>query len=144
MQTVLEDRAIENGAATRGVLVGFTGSGEPLVDYRYPEEFSRVAVSTAVLTAQDVGREVVLLFENGNPASPIIVGVIRPAAKHSPVDVTVDGKRLMITAQEQIVLRCGQASITLTRAGKVLIKGAYVSNRSSGANRIKGGSIQLN
>jgi hypothetical protein len=41
-------------------------------------------------------------------------------------------------------LQCGKASITLTRAGKVLINGAYVSSRSSGVNRLKGGSIQLN
>jgi hypothetical protein len=41
-------------------------------------------------------------------------------------------------------LRCGKSSITLTRAGKVLIEGEYISSRSSGVNRIKGGSIQLN
>ena len=42
------------------------------------------------------------------------------------------------------MLRCGKASITLTREGKVLIKGAYLSSRSSGVNRIKGGSVQIN
>jgi hypothetical protein len=42
------------------------------------------------------------------------------------------------------VLRCGKASITLTSAGKVLIRGTYVLSRSSGVNKIKGGSIQLN
>jgi len=64
--------------------------------------------------------------------------------KPAQVEVDVDGQRLLVTAQEQLVLRCGKASITLTRAGKVLIEGAYVSSRSSGVNRIKGGSIQLN
>jgi hypothetical protein len=49
-----------------------------------------------------------------------------------------------VTAGSQLVLRCGKASITLTAAGKVLIEGAYVSSRSSGALRLKGGSIQLN
>ena len=44
----------------------------------------------------------------------------------------------------QIVLRCGEASITLTRAGKVLIRGAYVLSRSSGTNRIQGGSVEIN
>jgi len=60
------------------------------------------------------------------------------------VEVDADGERLVVTAKEQIVLRCGKASITLTKAGKVLIQGAYVSSRSSGVNRIKGGSVQLN
>ena len=35
-------------------------------------------------------------------------------------------------------------NIMLTRAGKVLIRGAYLLSRSSGANRIKGGSVQIN
>ncbi|MEW5071937.1 hypothetical protein AB1P14_09365, partial [Pseudomonas aeruginosa] len=38
----------------------------------------------------------------------------------------------------------GKASITLTRAGKVIIRGAYLSSRSTGVNRIKGGSVQIN
>lgn len=61
-----------------------------------------------------------------------------------PDDVEVDGQRLDLEAKEQIVLRCGKASITLTSAGKVIIRGAYISTRSSGANRIKGGSVQIN
>ncbi len=51
---------------------------------------------------------------------------------------------MIVNAKEQLVLRCGKASITLTRAGKILIKGSYVLSRSSGVNRIKGGSVQLN
>jgi hypothetical protein len=42
------------------------------------------------------------------------------------------------------VLHCGKASITLTRAGKVIIRGEYVLARSSGVNRIVGGSVQIN
>ena len=50
----------------------------------------------------------------------------------------------MLTAEHEIVLRCGKASLTLTRAGKVLIRGTYLLSRSSGVNRIKGGSVQIN
>jgi len=56
-------------------------------------------------------------------------------------EVRVDGERVVFDAKKEIVLRCGKASITLTRAGKVLIRGAYLLNRSSGVNRIKGGSV---
>ena len=59
-------------------------------------------------------------------------------------DVTIDGKRITFDAREEIVLKCGKASITLTRAGKILIRGAYLLSRSTGVNKIKGGSIQLN
>ena len=51
---------------------------------------------------------------------------------------------MQLTAQREIVLRCGKASITLTRAGKVLIRGEYIFSRSTGVNKLKGGSIQLN
>jgi hypothetical protein len=60
------------------------------------------------------------------------------------VEVEADGKRLVISAQDQIVLRCGKASITLAKEGKLIIQGAYVSSQSSGVLRIKGGSVQIN
>ena len=60
------------------------------------------------------------------------------------MDVSLDGERLTLTADKEIVLRCGKASVTLTRAGKIIIRGAYLSNRSSGVNKIKGASVQIN
>ena len=66
------------------------------------------------------------------------------ASQSKPVEVKLDGQQLVLSAEQEIVLRCGEASITLTRAGKVLIRGAYLLSRSSGVNRIKGGSVQIN
>jgi hypothetical protein len=43
-----------------------------------------------------------------------------------------------------MVFRCGKASITLTCDGKILLRGTYVSNRSSGVVRIKGGAVHIN
>jgi hypothetical protein len=54
------------------------------------------------------------------------------------------GREVVLTAENEIVLRCGEASITLTRAGKILLRGSYLLSRSSGVNRIKGGSVQIN
>ena len=60
------------------------------------------------------------------------------------IEVDADGQRVIISAKDQIVLRCGKASITLTQAGKVLIQGSYVLSQSTGTNRIKGGSVDIN
>jgi hypothetical protein len=60
------------------------------------------------------------------------------------VEIDADGARMVVSAREQMVLRCGKASITLTRAGKVLIQGSYVLTRSTGVNRVKGGAVQIN
>jgi hypothetical protein len=77
-------------------------------------------------------------IDEASRSSAVIFEVERPQ------DVKIDGRRVTFEAKEEIVLRCGKASITLTRAGKVLIRGAYLLNRSSGVNRIKGGSVQIN
>ena len=60
------------------------------------------------------------------------------------VETKVDSETLTLTANREIVIRCGEASITLTRAGKILLRGKYLLSRSSGVNRIKGGSVQIN
>src|SRR5690348_879917 len=36
------------------------------------------------------------------------------------LEVLVDGKRVVVEADRELVLKCGKASITLTRAGKII------------------------
>ncbi len=68
------------------------------------------------------------------------------AQAQAPVmeDAYVDGKRVVLEGRDEIVLKCGEASITLTKTGKILIRGKYLLNRSTGVNRIMGGSVQVN
>jgi hypothetical protein len=66
------------------------------------------------------------------------------AAQLNTDNVCIDGKRLTFEAKDEMVFKCGQSSITLTKEGKVLIRGKYLLNRSSGVNRIMGGSVQVN
>lgn len=61
-----------------------------------------------------------------------------------PIEALVDGKRVVIDAADEIVLRCGKASITLRRNGRIVIRGTYVETRAEGVNRVKGGSVQIN
>ncbi|SFN87568.1 hypothetical protein SAMN05216386_2045 [Nitrosospira briensis] len=135
-----------------GELIGMTNEGlTPLILYPGQPGTGALAARTIVdLHGAYIGREVVLMFEGADPSRPIIMGVLQEGEELSPdqqpgqVEVDVDGERMLLTAKEQLVLRCGKASITLTKAGKVMIEGNYVLSRSSGVNRIKGGSIQLN
>lgn len=146
---------INGGVAT---LLGFTERGEPIVDLEVGElHEGAVAVSCVPLESAMIGRQVVVVRLEGPSQPPVIMGVIRapcyrPAGLFSRPRtgqqvqriVEIDGDRVVFTAQTEIVLRCGPASITLTKAGKVLIRGAYLLSRSSGANMIKGGSVELN
>jgi len=61
-----------------------------------------------------------------------------------PILATVDGKRVEVVGQDEVVLRCGDASITLRRNGRVVIRGTYVESHAKGTNRIKGGSVLIN
>jgi hypothetical protein len=105
---------------------------------------------------------VLLVFEQERSDRPIIVGVLRDSSASSDAagaqvahvalapqearsaEALVDGKRVVLSAEDEIVLRCGKASITLRRNGRVVIRGVYVETRAEGVNRVKGGSVQIN
>lgn len=151
-----------------GQVVGIGDTGAPLVEWAgCPGGVAVPALTTATCTVDHIGRSAALLFADGDPRRPIIVGIIQqpldavvdatresaqadletamaddpPAAKRS---AEIDEETMVLSADKKIVLQCGKASITLTRSGKVIIRGEYVLSRSSGANRVKGASISLN
>ena len=171
---------ITPGDVIIGTLVSIDLLGNPLVSFLHAStEAPVVAISTIAITPQHLGRQVALLFTNGEIQKPIIAGFI-----YSPLNVLlenfsasqetnaaelqndqdpfdghifeklqdnknaetllVDGKRIVFEGEEEIVLRCGDSSITLTKAGKIVIRGKYLVSRSAGVNRILGGSVQVN
>ena len=145
-----------------GRIVNINESGRVFVDFpgntqgAVPAKFTHAVKLKMLNQTATVDQEVLLAFEDNDPALPIVVDTLYTSVDEvaesstialdmeGPKDVMVDGKRVTFDAKEEIVLRCGKASITLTKAGKVLIRGAYLLHRSSGVNRIKGGSVQIN
>jgi hypothetical protein len=115
--------AIEAGAAR----VDFPGNwrDEPLA-----------ARTLVALEPAHVGREVALSFELGRPDAPIVTGIVQR--------LDADPESVVVTAEKDLVLRCGSASITLTRAGKIMIRGEYVLSRATGVQRIQGGTVEIN
>lgn len=132
-----------------GVMIGkleaLSDQGEPLVTFLGAPLGGAPARSTVALNEEDIGREVALLFEGGDPARPLIMGrMFTQSAPSKTPEASVDGERVLLSAEREIVLRCGKASITLTKEGKIILRGTYLLARSSGVNRIQGGSVQIN
>lgn len=134
------------------ILIDFPGNTLGPLPARFVESIKQKLLKHGV----PINDKILIIFENNDPGLPIIIDAICDTlddqAESDAVafqvqeteDVTIDGRRVTFDAKEQIELRCGKSSIILTRAGKVLIRGAYLLSRSTGANRIKGGSVQLN
>ena len=114
--------------AEGGLTVDFAGNpaGAPVA-----------AQATARYDPSAEGRTVALLFVAGDPRKPIAIGLVRDEGEAVP-------DRLVFTAREQVELRCGEASIVLTRAGKILVRGSYLSLRSTGLHRITGAAVHIN
>lgn len=129
-----------------GRIAALPESGLPLVDFPGNTSGKLVLAQTLIsITTNDTGREIALTFENGDPSMPIIVGLFQKPSPAPPQrEIKLDDDRLVLSAKKEVVIQCGKSSITLTNAGKVLIRGAYLLSRSSGVNRIKGGSVQIN
>lgn len=164
-ESLASEYNIAAGEIIIGTLVGLNDNGQALVDFaQNPASEPLAAMSTTAVTQHQVTRQVALLFNQGDLKQPIIMGLI-----HSPLqamlesfgqqnvtekielagdlnidDVKVEGNKVTFEAQEEMVFKCGESSITLTKAGKILIRGKYLLNRSSGVNRIMGGSVQVN
>ena len=135
-----------------GHLVAWDDKG-PLVDFDgNPRGPVRARVTTTGARVQTrapnaVGQEIVLLVDARPGRPPILLGFLQPLAGttgQSELEARIDGRRVELEGRDEIVLRCGEASITLRRNGRVVIKGIQVETRAAGVNRIKGGSVSIN
>ena len=160
VRSIIRDECID-GMRT-GRVIAIDSGGTVMVDYHgnirgpLPAKMAEAVRERLDKIHEPETRQVLLIFEEGDPAKPVIIDLISrhitprelPPTEKEPAGtdpaVVIDGETIDFNAREQIVLRCGKASITLTRTGKVIIRGTYLLNRSSGVNRIKGGSVQIN
>jgi hypothetical protein len=159
-QTVLGWLAPESTGAS--VFVDFTGNAAGPLRARSTVCLDEATIARAIAVRQPVA----LVFENGDARLPIVLGLLQeapsplhgllttepasPAPSANPPDAlprteaNVDGKRVVITADQEITLKCGDASLTLRRDGKILLRGAYVETYARGLNRIKGAQVKIN
>lgn len=154
-----------------GRIVGIADSTRVLVEFDENEGATLARVAAALSAEQleaaaSLRQSAVLVFERGRADRPILLALlvdaervpepVSPSALRKPeksplatpavaqLKATVDGKRIQIIGEEEIVLRCGQASITLRRNGRVVVRGTHLETDSDGVNRIKGATVKIN
>jgi hypothetical protein len=128
-----------------GIFLGFDDSAPLVVFPANPEETALPARTMTELSSEMIGSEVALLFENGDPRKPLIVGrIVDPTRKQLDTHIVRDGETVKITATERLELRCGKSVIIMEKDGHVTIRGAHLVSHASASNRIRGGSINLN
>lgn len=98
-------------------------------------------------------RVVPVAFLDGRADSPVLLGLHAPEPLAAPplaepepsaVELELDGERQVIEAKRELVLRCGDASITLRSDGTLTLRGRDVTSWARRRQRIRGGSVSIN
>jgi hypothetical protein len=86
-----------------------------------------------------------------NPPRLVLIGLVRERvesgardAAPGQLEVKVDGETLRLTADREIELRCGNASLVLRQSGRVILKGTHVVTSSTGPLKVKGATVEIN
>src|SRR5689334_17641339 len=88
-----------------GLISSVIGTGEIYVRYPSSRPGPAGSARTAVpVSENDIGREVLLLFEGGDPLQPVITGILQPVKT-----ATVKAKRFQVTSDdERVVIEADQ------------------------------------
>lgn len=162
-QTNLQEAPMGGGARyglqapVIGTLRGTTPTGDVLVAWGGSGPVAARPVArldpTELARPENMGREVLLLFPAGGPVivdllayplGEVLAETLAPDAAGPAPEARVDGRRVVLEGRDEVVLRCGEASITLRRDGKLVIRGSHVLSRATARHRIKGASVAIN
>src|SRR3569623_2566300 len=130
--SVVVGRLLPGGTAT-SPLVDFSGNVQGPVRARTAMVMDAAMIDRAVATGQGA----LLVFENGDPRLPIVAGLIWSGQASTPFqelliapratpaatapEARLDGERVVLEGKREVVLKCGEASITLRSDGKLVL-----------------------
>ena len=163
MPVAMPATAAQGLAMGMGWYIGNDAEGRPQVTLSdAPDAEPRIArclsgfAGWPALDASHKAAPVLLALASAEQA-PLILGLVRDTAPAAvarattlvdallaPQAATLDGKRLVLEASHQIMLKCGKGSITLEASGRVVVKGTELVSRATGANKIRGATVSIN
>lgn len=152
-----------DGDLTVACIIAVNEDGRP--ELRFDDNTTAIALATVKIESHHMGRRAVIMFVDKDCTQPVVIGMLKSRlddlldastdqslnnnmdyylADEKPKSVHVDGRKVIIDGQDEIILRCGESSITLNKDGKISIRGKYLLSRSTGVNRIMGGAVNIN
>lgn len=130
---------------TGTIRIGYAGDDEPIV--------ASIAVPIGK-TARDLvrfGDDVLVLLRDGDRNKPVIVSTIAarlepamPEPEQPAEPEPAKQEAIKLEADRELVLECGEASISLHADGRIIVRGGYVETYAEGTNRIKGAQVRIN
>lgn len=103
----------------------------------------------ALQAAASTRQQVVLVFDEKQPG-PVVLSLVQPGPQprqepHPSLPTgTMTGRRVEITAQQKLEIRCGGAQITLDANGAIRIQGEKIETRATNTTRLQGDEIEIN
>ena len=131
---------------TLGVIIATVShvdaNGAPCVSWAESDPIAArvVWIASAPKWSDFIGARVVVGFLGGDETQPIVLGLLDAPPAVQPRDPDV----LRIASGRELTIECGQAKIMLRADGRVEVRGTHLVSRSSGPNKIKGGTVHIN
>lgn len=149
--------ATEVGALPRivlGRIVGVDAGGIRLV-LPALHDAELTALALCPVGEGEVGQTCAVQFIDGDAAKPLIMGLLYAPEttalgallspqEREPLKVRHGEKQVIIEAEQELVLQCGQACIVLRADGVVHIRGLYIDSQARATHRIRAGSVRVN
>ena len=130
----------------RGVVVEILETGEISVEVKVGAH-RRILCDFLEMTDQpqislQTGDLILLLLPKTSEEKGCVLG--RIGRYREPEIKQKEPENLVIEANKQLKLKCGQSSIVMRRDGKLVVKGLDIVSRAKRNNKIKGGSVHIN
>lgn len=140
----MDNTLLQRPGVTILEIVGVDPDGLPLVQLDSGTEAcpsSVVYMPEPPDWSECVGLRVVAVFEDGDETKPIVLGLL-----DAPPEVASETRprTLRMESEKELIIECGKSKIALRADGRIEIRGGHLISRSSGANKIKGSSVELN
>ena len=103
----------------------------------------KLALASFALDETCIDRMAALMHVGGQP---VLLGLVRgwvdPIQLHEPVPATSLDR--VIEAESSLTLRCGEASLSLSSDGHLVLRGKSVSSYARGTQRLRGAVVEIN